>query len=394
MKKILVIAKGIEQVNFFMRMQESAEKLGYTIVYVTAHFATYRKLLKEHLIVYLIKKQRSIKIQLSDKEIINSFEYKARYFSKKLVQDLYNSSYLIIDKIIGSKDIEYIFMWNGCQIIDKAATDIARKNSIKTLYFEIANIPGKIFVDEKGTNANSSLYNDNTVLKNLDVRMSEYQIWREEYLTEKLNKHIVNQARNKYNNKNEFCINRLGDFFVTGFFSFTNLFYKFKEYLSYKSIHFNYDNYDYENKKYVFFPLQVSNDTQILMHSDIGLKDALEIAEIEAKKRNCDLLIKPHPAERNSEFVKMLLRKKEENKFWFVNYNTFKLIKNSELVITINSTVGLEAKIVGKEVKILGKALYNKFDDLMIAAYIQKYLIDIDYFSDKKISVRELENII
>ena len=44
--------------------------------------------------------------------------------------------------------------------------------------------------------------------------------------------------------------------------------------------------------------------------------------------------------------------------------------------------------------KILGKALYNKFDDLMIAAYIQKYLIDIDYFSDKKISVRELENII
>lgn len=94
-----------------------------------------------------------------------------------------------------------------------------------------------------------------------------------------------------------------------------NLVSKIKEFLLYKTINFKYDNYDYKNRKYIFFPLQVSNDTQILIHSDIGIEKALEFAVIEAKKNNCDLVIKPHPAEKNSKFVENLLKKNKKKNF-------------------------------------------------------------------------------
>lgn len=299
-----------------------------------------------------------------------------------------------MQEIINDNNIKYIFMWNGCQIIDKAAKQIANIQNIKTLYFEIANINGKTFVDPKGTNANSQLFDSPEILKQYNVNLNEYNKWKENYLREKFVNYIVKQSYNKYSNKIEFCINRLGDIFITKFFSMNNLVSKIKEFLLYKTINFKYDNYDYKNRKYIFFPLQVSNDTQILIHSDIEIEKALEFAVIEAKKNNCDLVIKPHPAEKNSKFVENLLKKKQKEKFYFVNENTFRLIQNAKLVITINSTVGLETKIMGKTLKVLGRALYANFNQYDIAAYIQKYLIDIDYFDNARIDIKIFNKIL
>lgn len=394
MDNILVIAKGLEQTRFFLRMQESSYKLGYKIIYITAHYATYLYLKKRKIKVYLIKNKYKTLVKLEESEIINSFEYKARFFSKNLIQNLYNASYIQMQEIINDNNIKYIFMWNGCQIIDKAAKQIANIQNIKTLYFEIANINGKTFVDPKGTNANSQLFDSPEILKQYNVNLNEYNKWKENYLREKFANHIVKQSYNKYSNKIEFCINRLGDIFITKFFSMNNLVSKIKEFLLYKTINFKYDNYDYKNRKYIFFPLQVSNDTQILIHSDIGIEKALEFAVIEAKKNNCDLVIKPHPAEKNSKFVENLLKKKQKEKFYFVNENTFRLIQNAKLVITINSTVGLETKIMGKTLKVLGRALYANFNQYDIAAYIQKYLIDIDYFDNARIDIKIFNKIL
>ena len=47
MDNILVIAKGLEQTRFFLRMQESSYKLGHKIIYITAHYATYLYLKKK-----------------------------------------------------------------------------------------------------------------------------------------------------------------------------------------------------------------------------------------------------------------------------------------------------------------------------------------------------------
>jgi Capsule polysaccharide biosynthesis protein. len=60
------------------------------------------------------------------------------------------------------------------------------------------------------------------------------------------------------------------------------------------------------------------------------------------------------------------------------------------LIYTINSTVGLESLILGKEVIVLGKAIYSAFDTEMLKKYIHSYLIDFDYFSKNEFEASHL----
>lgn len=76
------------------------------------------------------------------------------------------------------------------------------------------------------------------------------------------------------------------------------------------------------------------------------------------------------------------------------NDNTFNLIENAEYVITINSTVGLEAMICGKKVIILGDAIYSVSNDARLRNYIIDFRIDIEYFSCNLLTENEIEIIL
>lgn len=89
---------------------------------------------------------------------------------------LYRAIWGLYDELIGS--IEYIFIINGCRVQDHAFRDIAVKYGIKTLYFELANIPGKTFVDPKGTNAKSALYKNKNILNQYNVLEEDYVFWK------------------------------------------------------------------------------------------------------------------------------------------------------------------------------------------------------------------------
>jgi len=80
--------------------------------------------------------------------------------------------------------------------------------------------------------------------------------------------------------------------------------------------------------------------------------------------------------------------------FYFSNENIFELMQNAKIVVTINSTAGLEAKILGCDVKVLSKAIYQDFDETRLRKYIMKHLIDIDYFeADDPIEPHIIEHI-
>lgn len=142
-------------------------------------------------------------------------------------------------------------------------------------------------------------------------------------------------------------------------------------------------------------PLQVSNDTQVLLNSRLDLKGLVDVAVQKASNEGLSIVIKPHPAEKNKDIINYIMSKKKEySRIYLTNINTFSLIKRSEYVITINSTVGLEAKLLGKDVIVLGEALYQNFDNRRIKSYIIEYLADVDYFAKYEYKKRDYENII
>lgn len=111
---------------------------------------------------------------------------------------------------------------------------------------------------------------------------------------------------------------------------------------------------------YIFVPFQVVEDSNIYLHSP-WIKDmrhlykALEIAAEENPAIH--FVVKPHPAcpERYDD-----LMKSNHPQIQFVKEHASQvLVQHADAVLTINSTVGMEAIMARKKVLVLGQAIYG-----------------------------------
>lgn len=375
------------EAHFFIRFQKAADKMGYCIFYITDKYSAYqylaKKLIRDNK-VFFIKESKIISFP-ADFSI--DIERRLKTFSDAQIQEIYDATLSFLD-MFNDKPISCIFMWNGYRVIDHALQVYAYEKNIKTLYFEIANIPGKIFVDPQGTNARSLLQKKPEVLQDFLINFDDYLNWKREYIMEKMVQRTVKQAKHTPLGiaAKDYLWDIWGRLFKNGGcaieYPFRRLYRRF-----FKS-HINMCNSNSIHGAYILFPLQVSNDTQVVLNANCSLLEAVRRSVKLARNQNVYLVIKPHPAEKNPTYVKQLLEVTSTyDKVIFSNENTFKLMKNALEVVTINSTVGLEALILGCNVHIIGKAFYENFhteDD--IARYIMGYLLDVDYWGEKPLS--------
>jgi capsular polysaccharide export protein len=111
--------------------------------------------------------------------------------------------------------------------------------------------------------------------------------------------------------------------------------------------------------RYIFVPMQVPSDMQILVHSP-WIRDMVHfyetVSKVADRHPNYHFVIKEHP----SFPLSIRSRIRVHPRIQFANHNdTRELIEGAEAVITVNSTVGLEAILLGKKVLTLGNAPYN-----------------------------------
>ncbi|WP_221793827.1 hypothetical protein [Oceanobacter mangrovi] len=126
--------------------------------------------------------------------------------------------------------------------------------------------------------------------------------------------------------------------------------------------------------RYVFVPFQVDADRQILCFSPwiANMRDFYKILESSVGSLPADisLVIKEHPS-CPKNFSDLHLH---HPRIHFANeQNTQHLIEQAELVVTINSSVGLEALLFDKPVAVLGQAFYN-LEGLCLSAQNQQQL--------------------
>jgi len=129
-------------------------------------------------------------------------------------------------------------------------------------------------------------------------------------------------------------------------------------------------------KKIIFVPMQIHNDTVTILWCD-WVKNTLNflniIKELAEKYKDWIFLVKNHPLEKDEKY---LLRKETDNLKIVDNFHYKDCIEYSDLVITINSGIGLQAMIWNKPVIVVGKAFYQ-FKDINSKANSKEELIDL-----------------
>lgn len=111
--------------------------------------------------------------------------------------------------------------------------------------------------------------------------------------------------------------------------------------------------------RFIFIPFQDDRDTQIRLFSPwIGdMRELFSLAQRIVDETGWSVVLKEHPSSREQYPD---LHQKCSDRLFFANGNsTQQLIESSSLVVSINSTVGLESVWLNKPLLTVGQAFYN-----------------------------------
>ncbi|GAA6134319.1 hypothetical protein NBRC116188_11080 [Oceaniserpentilla sp. 4NH20-0058] len=235
--------------------------------------------------------------------------------------------------------VEYVGIWNGHRLPEMAVKLAARELGGKVIFFENGLLPNSTTMDFTGVNDKNSL-----------VRSAEFYVeYAQKYQSEKLlDVNIVPRTPHR-NKKNKQKMTRP------------------------------------EGVKYLFVPFQVGFDSQVLINSTwinsmSKFFEVLEVAINRIINENLIIVVKEHPSD-PKDFKEYYAR---HPRIYFSNEPTEELITNSEAVITINSSVGLESLTLKKKVIILGEACYKISSITQSASTVEGLVSVINGINDWK----------
>ncbi|XOQ51815.1 MAG: hypothetical protein ACFWT7_00310 [Succiniclasticum sp.] len=399
MKTVVACAYSKMHVNFYLRMRKAFLKEGYSLLILASQYSSYRYALNHGCPAKLSHVNGTVAMREAyhglANRLQNSMDIKLGLLSLSKAVKYYKSVYELLEQINEERKISLVVAFQNARTEEIAFHDFAANHNIMKLFFEFSNMPGKIFCDREGSNKKSELYlSKNKILDQFDCPTdAEYESWKKDYLKIKFQQISIPQAKITFPRS---FLEKLEDMAASLFITHipaTNINLKRAISVNLNKLHKNQDvlkwavQIDTHEMKgqYIFFPLQVSSDTQIIVNSDIGLIEALKRAVKLAARENKKLVIKPHPAEFDKSAQETILRLARENGCIISVNNTFHLIEDAYKVITINSTVGLESMILGTPVIVLADPFYKNFTFEQLKKYLLRYLVNIELFSVEEI---------
>ncbi|MFA0084047.1 hypothetical protein AB4383_18815 [Vibrio breoganii] len=293
------------------------------------------------------------------------------------------NSHVTIDTA-DQKHIALVF--NGAYVTGRAFSTYFSSIGADTLFSEISNLPGKMVYDCKGVNAQSYLYENPTILDRFTVNEKKLVDEHDEFLQSYLKYKEAPPMQSKLGII--WFLPMILDHVLLKFLgvieddrTFISKIKYYFEKRKVKSLNIICKTVSLE-QAYAFYPTQVSSDTQLKLNSNI---DNIEALEHIISNYDGNILVKVHPAETDLETIKKYEALEESGHITLVSNNTLDLIKNSEVNFTINSTVGLESKILGKKTITLGRAIYSNLNTKNLHKYLHCYLVDLEFFAIAKV---------
>lgn len=383
MKYILTSVDSIQKYRFFDKLNRVIKSHSCEIVFVTIRLSVYLIGRFSGGKIYLLKKNKNSNL-VDNNDRKQFLEVKAGMIEEYSALLIYRDSEKLFHVLNEKYFFKLVFIFNGLGVIDRALEDFASDVGINCKYFELSNIKGKMFIDNTGTNANSSLYSDIDQLSHLQVNTSHYNEWRENYINTLKSETLLPQERSVKNINYWYMIDIYGYWFHSIHrLSNKSIREKITTKLFLSSLYRRDKHESQIIKPFILVPLQIPDDSQLLFHSSFNNIDLINSANKIANEKGMNLVVKIHPAIENIDFKKQIFRLKEELGFAITNNNIYELIERCEFIITINSSVGLLAKIIGKEVLFIGKTFFDKLDPFYLPVYIESFLLNIDFWDNK-----------
>lgn len=344
--KVAIVNSMASFLDFFLNLARYMKKMGFDPVFINPDKFVI-KFLKKYNIKYENYKKVGdiINFYSSDSDLI---VYESRLFNikniRKLVclkNKLFSQSY----NFFKTTDFDHVLIFNGAMDVE---SDVCKDLSLNTFYLEQGYFPDTMQMDKGGVNCKTN-FSDLSYDEFLEFHYKENNIQLKEDFEiitikySKLNRYFLRFLERK---------NRM--FFLNYLKRNINLIRAKKQFN--KSAVSNIDFV--EKEKYIFFPLQVNSDTQIILNSRYkNMYEAVNDVLPDLLKTGLKIIIKGHPFE--VEPVDYTELKKHKQVIFLEKADINSLIDKSEFVVNVNSSVGLQAISRYKRVLLLGDSFYK-----------------------------------
>lgn len=382
---LLVFAENLEKLAFFARLSNAFRDKGYGLVVVSNRLSVVLRARHHGMICQLCDKS------ICDANLSETLEILRNDLSDTQAANFYGGILTCVDKTAQSLKLCGGLIWNGGRLADRAIADYCENHNLNCLYLEIGNMPGKMIADPLGVNARSLLARKGFRKKSQPD--PSFESWKTAFIATRLQQQSVPQASKTGHINPFYLLDLFGFLFMAAPRSSSRSVIAMLKNVLLKRSTKDQTTASIPDTRFCFLPMQVTNDTQLYLNSTVDNQGALEYAIRHCKEEQAILVVKPHPAETSPQFLTWLKRYAQENNILLSRANTMELISKSHQVITINSTVGLEALLYGKDTHVLGNAVYKHFAETDLDTYINRYLLNIDYFSKQKIPAEAINEV-
>lgn len=278
-----------------------------------------------------------------------------------------------------------LLQWSGLRAYGRAATDYARTHGLATVYLELGNIAPKLFADPEGVNGAARLAQRPQELDHLAIDDAEVEAWIAATL----------EARRQIRPPQAVAADRINPWFIVDYLGaavlripqpapltpLTKIINKLRAWRRPAQ-----PPAVMPDRPYLFLPLQVHDEAAPGLAPRQVDRDAFAAAAAHARGKGLQLVVKPHPVEADSALLNDLAADCARDGHLLTSANTSALTEGAEAIVTVSSSVGLDALLMEKPVIILGDALFKNFTRRQAAVFCMAWLIDFQPYADQEIS--------
>jgi capsule polysaccharide modification protein KpsS len=289
-------------------------------------------------------------------------------------------------------EIDLLFVWNGFHLVAGVAAGIAECCYVDTVFGENGFFQDTLQIDKSGVNSGNSLAVKNRAFyDDLEIDRQRYQKFVFQYKHPQAVSHpySLNSIPLSTLEQILFGIYRRTPWHKQKYPESTPKTLLPQTFLQqiYKKYFVAEDAISLP-EEFIFVPLQVGLDTQILIRSDQiqSMEHFVETIYQAAQKaeNGLPIVVKEHPADIGRVSYHSL-RKRYPDIIWLRKYDLRALLQKASLVITVNSTVGVEALLYHKAVIALGEAFYNVEDVVYHCSSLDKLANIMDKALQKRV---------
>jgi capsular polysaccharide export protein len=382
-KNLLAFVDSPADFSFCLRLRHGLHAKGFRLVVLTPKPSLIISSYLRSVPCHLVKNSDN---SATDLHVNATTEVLAKKIGERDAARYYFGVMEVLERVHRIEGISVMLIRNGNSIPAKAMSQFAQQYSVATLFYEPSHIRGRLFVDPRGVDAQSLLFQKPEILDRFTVKGEEFDRWRESYLKRRAAERSVNPDLSAGSERRSVSLLDIAG----GLFYSLPPFSRAAADTSARPV-LRYDAYETEKGSFNYFPMQSSRDSRVMFNSSISLQDAVDIAYDKSSSQQRDLLIQPHPHEDNKEIFDYLASMRSKKGLFIVNGSSYRFVERCNELITINSVLSADALLAGKKVTFLGATFYAQMNDDRLKKFLLGYLLDIDYYAKESIPTKQVE---